>query len=230
MHKIKITDSQLTEEFVVNKLKARQIAKKYGMAEGSISRRIKKLGIKPETYENYLGKKFGMLIVVSTGEYDKHSHLRFKCRCECGEDVIVLGYSLLTGNTKSCGCNSRKKGKLHGLYKGYEDISSSMWISLRRGAKNRGLCFEITMKDAWDKFLEQSRRCPLTGINLAFAKTRKTFKSTTASLDRIDSSKGYIKGNIQWVHKKIQQMKWNSNQLDFINWCCMVADKHRKEN
>ena len=52
----------------------------------------------------------------------------------------------------------------------------------------------------------------------------KELKTGTASLDRIDSSKGYIQGNIQWVHKRINQMKWDSEENDFINWCKLVAN------
>jgi hypothetical protein len=38
----------------------------------------------------------------------------------------------------------------------------------------------------------------------------------TASLDRIDSSKGYIKGNIRWVSRAINWMK--NNMDDIMVW------------
>jgi hypothetical protein len=49
---------------------------------------------------------------------------------------------------------------------------------------------------------------------------------TTASVDRIDSSKGYIKGNVQWVHKTINKMKWGYSQGEFIEFCEAVV-KHK---
>jgi hypothetical protein len=56
-------------------------------------------------------------------------------------------------------------------------------------------------------------------------------KKQTASLDRIDSTKGYIKGNIQWVHKDVNKMKWNWNQSNFINWCKLITNYYNeKEN
>lgn len=46
----------------------------------------------------------------------------------------------------------------------------------------------------------------------------------TASLDRIDSSKGYIEGNVQWVHKRINKMKLDDSDTEFIEWCRLIAD------
>ena len=46
---------------------------------------------------------------------------------------------------------------------------------------------------------------------------------TTASLDRIDSSKGYTTDNIQWVHKDINIMKNDYGNDYFIEICKKVA-------
>jgi len=48
-------------------------------------------------------------------------------------------------------------------------------------------------------------------------------KQQTASLDRIDSSKGYIEGNVQWVHRKINMMKQSYTQEEFIELCQAVV-------
>ena len=44
-----------------------------------------------------------------------------------------------------------------------------------------------------------------------------------ASLDRIDSSKGYVKDNIQWVHKDVQIMKNKFSEDYFKQICCLVS-------
>jgi len=49
--------------------------------------------------------------------------------------------------------------------------------------------------------------------------------ANTASLDRIDSSKGYIEGNVQWVHKMVNMSKQQYTQEEFINMCIAVANK-----
>lgn len=50
----------------------------------------------------------------------------------------------------------------------------------------------------------------------------------TASLDRIDSRHGYIPGNIQWLHKDINVMKWDHTTGRFIELCGMVIDFARR--
>ena len=35
---------------------------------------------------------------------DKNEHTLYRCICDCGNEIIVLGYSLVTKHTLSCGC------------------------------------------------------------------------------------------------------------------------------
>lgn len=90
---------------------------------------------------------------------------------------------------------------------------------------------DITLNDAYSLLVEQNHKCALTGVDISFADTSKEHAAgkTTASLDRIDSSKGYIKGNIQWVHKMINIMKWSSSQDEFKLWCRLVVEHDQKD-
>jgi hypothetical protein len=47
----------------------------------------------------------------------------------------------------------------------------------------------------------------------------------TASLDRIDSSKGYSKDNVQWVHKRLNAVKQNLTPEEFLFWCIKVVEQ-----
>ena len=49
----------------------------------------------------------------------------------------------------------------------------------------------------------------------------------TASLDRIDSTKGYIEGNVQWVDKIVNAMKWNIPEKYFIEICKTIAKNQK---
>lgn len=51
----------------------------------------------------------------------------------------------------------------------------------------------------------------------------------TASLDRIDSSKGYIEGNIQWIHKELNWLKNDLDEMVLVDWCEKITRHKRPE-
>lgn len=53
---------------------------------------------------NLLGQRFERLIVIEFSHIDTGGYYNWKCRCDCGNVVVVRGDSLTTNNTKSCGC------------------------------------------------------------------------------------------------------------------------------
>jgi len=59
------------------------------------------------------GQRFGRLVALKRVEDDKHKHAQWLCKCDCGNEKIIIGNHFKTGNTKSCGClrNETKKGK-----------------------------------------------------------------------------------------------------------------------
>ena len=67
----------------------------------------------------------------------------------------------------------------------------------------------------------------MSGIDILFADSCENSKYTSASLDRIDSSKGYIEGNVQWVHKDINKIKTDMSDNKFIEWCKLIAEYNK---
>ncbi len=118
------------------------------------------------------------------------------------------------------------KGNEHGAWKGYGEISSELFHSYEVGAQRRNLEFNISIETIWELFLEQRRCCALTGWELSFAPSSERKSEGTASLDRIDSSKGYIIGNIQWTHKDVNLLKNRFAQSYFLEICEAVS-QHR---
>jgi len=54
-------------------------------------------------------QRFGRLVVShDTGER-KHRQVVWHCRCDCGNEVNVVGYDLTSGRTTSCGCYQRER-------------------------------------------------------------------------------------------------------------------------
>jgi predicted DNA-binding protein YlxM (UPF0122 family) len=116
-----------------------------------------------------------------------------------------------------------KKGKNNPRWKGGKYIPASFIYDYKHGAKRRGLEFSVDITYLETLLENQNHKCSISNMDISLPSKRSTYKSSTASLDRIDNSKGYIIGNVQWVHKIVQQMKWISDQKQFIDWCKQIA-------
>jgi len=178
-----------------------------------------------------IGKKFNMLTVKEySGRYAtngcKHKRHFYICECKCGETNTVERNALTSLNTKSCGCLTHIKGKNNKTWKGFGDISGGYWSRLRCLAGYRNLKFKIKIKDVWELYKFQNGLCALTDLPICLSENEG--HKRTASLDRIDSSKGYVKDNIQWVHKDINRIKSNLHQDRFVELCLLI-EKHIME-
>jgi len=171
------------------------------------------------------GKQFGNLspIEVDTSRRDR---VYWLCRCVCGKIKSVASKHLTIGMVSSCGCQQYKCGKQSHSWNGYEDISKKYWEALRRNAKKRGFEFSITPSYAWEIYLRQNKSCALTGLPIQF-KSRSDVSDGTASLDRIDSTRGYIKGNVWWVDKTVNTIKWDLPLDNFLKTCKLVAEHNK---
>lgn len=180
------------------------------------------------------GRKFGRLSpkahsirFTNNGYYVRYWH----CECDCGNHCIVDAPSLKDGTTKSCGCLHKEfmQEMSKTKYKGYESLTGAHLSSIRATAHKRGIKVEITPEDMWKLFQEQKGLCVLSDVPIQFERPENYevgdgYQERTASLDRIDSSKGYIEGNVQWVDKKINLMKGNKTDSEFIQICRKVTE------
>lgn len=179
--------------------------------------------------EKYLGKKSKY-----TGNFKfKDRGRAFEIRCECGA-ITYQPLSRIKQGRKCKKCNL-PWGKNHPLFSGLEELSGSKFYRIKshclRG-KDRILKFNLNIRYIWELYLAQNRKCIFTGLELNFEnKIRKdsNYIEGNASLDRIDSSKGYVKGNVQWVHKSVNIMKQDMPDAEFIKWCDLIS-QHAKKN
>lgn len=180
-----------------------------------------------------IGKKFGKLTVEKLFE-KKNKTVIWQCRCECGEITNVSRNNLCNGHTKSCGCLRKRICSESKTWGGYKEISLRTWSDIKNKAASRKdpqkRKFSITIKDAWDQFEKQKGLCALSGLPITLKSTKGNYANKTASLDRIDSKKGYVRGNIQWVHKTLNTMKRDFSDEVFIKFCEYVTDFQRTKN
>ena len=179
-----------------------------------------------EANEVKCGDKFGMLTVLEKLKgKGKGKRAMVACRCDCGKLYYAQSVtSLMRMKNKSCGCTwDWKKGKNNPRWCGYEELPNKYWYRVQAGAKVRGIKFKLTRKQIWDLFIKQNRRCVFSGVELQFLSDSGCV-DITASLDRIDSTKGYTIDNVQWVHKDIQFMKQEMMDDEFVSWCRVISN------
>lgn len=112
-------------------------------------------------------------------------------------------------------CTSKKSRK-----RNEKDLRKYILARAKYAAKSRGLEFNLTLED-----IIIPKVCPLLEIPLEY--NSETRNDSSFSLDRIDNSKGYVKGNVWVISAKANTMKshasfdelitFSSNCLKFFN-------------
>jgi len=167
---------------------------------------------------NLIGKTFGYLTVKSFAGIKRQRTYWF-CNCDCNfkgckKTIEVCGVHLTTGKVTSCKARRKNCGRDSFSWKGYEDMPGQYLSIIKSTSRKRELQVLITTKDLWNQFKKQNGCCAFDGQPLTLFLTGR--KVGTASVDRIDSSKGYTPDNIQWIHKDYQSMKMDYNEDEFF--------------
>jgi hypothetical protein len=109
---------------------------------------------------------------------------------------------------------SNNRGDIYSPFKPFLNSGRASIMDHKEGM-NIDLPF---LKEIWEK---QNGICPYTGLKMELPKNTKNHSKKSlkkASLDRIDSSKGYIKGNVEFVCMAINLAKNNHTKEDMISF------------
>jgi hypothetical protein len=94
-----------------------------------------------------------------------------------------------------------------------DNPAKALIVAARASAKRAGRVFEITAED----LLPLPEFCPVLGLKLVYGATGGR-KHSTASIDRIDNSRGYVRGNVAVISWQANELKRNATvaQLEAI--------------
>lgn len=173
------------------------------------------------------GLKFNKLTVIQRAASKRGgSSSSWLCRCDCGQEKVYSSDHLTRKKSpvRSCGCSRFISGEAHRDWKGHKGISGDWWynhvLRERKQRTRKTIPVTVTKEEAWDLYLKQDMKCALSGLDIEI---NNNSINNTASIDRIDSSKGYEIDNIQWVHKDVNFMKRTYSQEYFIEMCKKIA-------
>ena len=147
------------------------------------------------------GRVIGRLLVIEECGRSSRGEVLWRCRCECGNEVIVRGDSLRNENTTSCGCYNRERlAEVHTTHGMRKTRIYSVWGNmLRRVGVIKGASEEekrayqdrgITVCDEWIVF-ENFRDWALS----------HGYKEGL-QIDRVNNDAGYCPENCRWVTPK----------------------------
>jgi len=177
------------------------------------------------------GKRFGKLLVNKLAGSSRGGSKLWECICDCGNKKLVTTRHLnrKNNNVRSCGClnYNKKLGKDSPWFTGYGVISGTFMTRVKKSAKRRSnhlkeLLVTIDAQYLDELWHKQKGRCAYTGEKLTLPK-KWDDRDYTASLDRKDSSKGYIQGNVQFVTQSVNIMKNKFTHDFFIETCNKIV-------
>lgn len=160
------------------------------------------------------GQRFGRLTV---SEYVKTENRVswWKCKCDCGNDIVTTVTKLRTGHTKSCGCLAAeyrknkpevvKRAKLaNTTHGGTHDRLFRIWTSMRNRCSNpRNPAYTwyggkgVKVCDEWNNYESFKAWSYANGYD-------DKAKIHECSIDRIDPNGNYCPDNCRWADKKTQ--------------------------
>lgn len=224
------TKEFLYEEYIVKQKNTTQISKENDCCDETIRSylhihniKIRKVG---KIRENLIGKKFGPIKIIKKAFYKEKDRdkSKWECKCECNR-VFIMDITRIKefANLSKCKCESTHAHK----YKGTKNISGSSWQRIVKSANKRCILVSINLNYIDDLLIKQNFKCALSGVPIKLSIKYNDKIITTASLDRIDSKKGYIEGNVQWVHKKVNYMKHIMSNEELINWCHLISNLNK---
>jgi hypothetical protein len=205
-------------------------------------------------YNSYNGLKFNHWTIIKCSRVCKYvgqngkitSVPRAIVQCDCGIKKEINLYSITSGKSKQCHrCHIKFCSEIfhklspplfkeaNGRWKGIGPIPGRLIGQFINGAKVRGIEYTISNEYLLELWNKQNGKCALTGLELIIPKSKNIgielpIRARFASLDRIDSKKGYIVDNVWWVCSMVNFMKQEYPLELFLKYCELIVIKEGK--
>lgn len=182
--------------------------------------------------ENLTSQRFGRLTVIEFS-HKKGDKTYWKCKCDCGKEVLVRSDALKTGHTNSCGCYNKeilRKAKWNETHGKTNSKIHSIWFNMKNRCYNpntdeysnyggRGIkvCDEWLGEHGAENFIKWAFENGYDE-NADFGK---------CTIDRINVNQDYCPENCRWATMKEQANNKRNNRYITYNgetktlkeWC-----------
>lgn len=172
-------------------------------------------------FKDLTGERFRKLKVIKRSFPNaKDGEAMWLCKCDCGTEKVIMGKSLRSGNTKSCGCLNKFKSGLSSMRR---KIAQYRIKARQRGLKynlTEGQFAKLTKQDCYYCGAEPNNISNDPGHNGSY---------TYNGLDRVDNTKGYTIDNVVPCCKICNMSKNNMTLQEFKDWAERVSINLKKK-
>jgi len=174
------------------------------------------------------GEKFNRLTVLKLNHIQEYISPNdvisnkgfYLCKCDCGNECIILKQNLKLGYTKSCGCLQKEKARINGLNTKTHGLTNTRLYKVLQNMKSR--CYDknsinygrygyhaIIICDEW---LDKDNGF-INFYNWSIANGYQD----NLTIDRINSNGNYEPSNCHWATYKEQNRNRRNNRLITYN-------------
>lgn len=181
------------------------------------------------------GKRFDRLVVEGIA-FKKNNRIYWRCKCDCGNFLNVLSYSLIKKQTRSCGCYNKEKSKermtKHGLSK---HPLFSIWKAIKRRCYDtKSICYKnyggrgIVVCDEW-------KNSYINFYNWAMSNGYKNEKLKSGknkwTIDRINNDGNYEPNNCRWTTDLVQSQNTRKvRKFNILGETLTIEEMSKKYN
>jgi len=161
-----------------------------------------------------VGQKFGRLRVLKFSYVNKGRQSCWLCKCDCGNEKVIIGSRLKGRRVISCGCYMRETtGRLNYKHGDSSTRLYNIWRGMRNRCNNEGYKNYggrgIKVCEEWKEYILFRDWALENGYQ------------DRLSIDRLDNDGNYEPGNCRWADRKTQ----NGNQRVY----CALVDYSTEE-
>lgn len=168
------------------------------------------------------GNRYGRLLVVEYSHTNESRVTCWRCVCDCGKEITVRRSALISGNTTSCGCYNREVVSLPlGVA-----ATNKVEYFYKSNAMKRGISYDLERSDFLNLIMSNCYYCgtpPSNRLGVGFHGA-----VDYSGIDRLDSKKGYVLGNVVPCCKKCNFAKRSLTVDEFFAWINSVVNHSKK--
>ncbi len=163
------------------------------------------------------GKRYGRLTVIERDIQRPIGRAFWHCLCDCGNKISILGSSLRSGNTKSCGCYHSEVSRAQWLLPNGISAKNRAILNMKRNAKRRNIEWKLTDDQVLDIVKCDCHYCGQSPSNVQKGHLDGG-DFIYNGLDRINSDKDYTIDNVVSCCFICNNAKRTMPLSEFLEW------------